>query len=144
MVPKGQAGFRPNCCILDQVALFTEDIEASFNKKLKAGAVPVTFSAAYDTLYHRGLTLKLLKTIPSKEMIRGIMGMILHRHFHVHIEKSKSCCQTLLHGVSLGSVIAPALFNLYTYDMLTTVLRKYIYADDIAVMASDKCFTVVE
>ena len=31
-------------------------------------------------------------------------------------------------------VIVPATFNLYTYDIPTTVSRKYIYADDIAMM----------
>ena len=43
-----------------------------------------------------------------------------------------------------GSVIAPALFNLYAYDIPATFSRKHIYADDIAMIASDKSFRVVE
>ena len=37
VLPEEQAGFRPSRCTLDQVALLTEDIEASFDKKLKVG-----------------------------------------------------------------------------------------------------------
>ena len=77
-------------------------------------------------------------------MLRTIMGMISQRRFHIHIGKSKLRCRTLLSGVPQGSVIAPALFNQCTYDIPTTVSRKYIYADGIAIMTSDKCFTVVE
>ena len=73
-------------------------------------------------------------------MIRVIMGMVSQRRFHVHIGKSKSRCRTLLNGVLQGSVIAPALYNIPT----TVYKRKYMYADEILVMESDKCFTVVK
>ena len=144
MLPKVQASFWPNSHTADQVALLTEDTEASFDRNLKAGVVLVNLWAAYDTVWHCGLTLKLLKTIPSKEMVRVTMGMILQHHFHVHIRKSKSHCQTLLNGVLQGPVIVLALFNLYIYDAPTTVSRKYIYVNDIAMMPGDKCLTVVE
>ena len=144
VLPEEQVGFRPNRCTLDQVALFTEDNEASFDKKLKSGVVFLNLSAAYDTVWYRGLTLKLLRTTPSKEMVRGLIGMISQRHFHVDVGKSESSCRTLLSGVPQGSVIAPSLFSLYDYNFLTTLSGKYIYADDIAMMASDNCFAVVE
>jgi len=54
----------------------TEDIEASFDKKLKTGIALVDLPAAYDSVEHRGLTLKLLRTIPSKEMVHVINSMI--------------------------------------------------------------------
>ena len=66
VLPKEQAGFRPKRCTLDQVTLLTEDIEISVNKKQEVGLVLVNLSTAYDTVWHRGLTLKLLRTIPSK------------------------------------------------------------------------------
>jgi len=82
VLPEEQAGFRQNCCTLDQVALLTEDIEVnSFDKKLKTGVVLVDLSAAYDTVWHRRLTLKLLRTILSKEMIRVIISMISKHGF---------------------------------------------------------------
>ena len=93
VLPKEQAGFRPNHYTLDQVSL----LQPSFDKKLKTGVVLVDLSAAYDTICHCGLTLKLLKTI--LEMVRTIIGMISQCHFYVHIGKSKSRCRTLLNGV---------------------------------------------
>ena len=68
-----QAGFRPNRGTLDQVALLTENIESAFSKNMKAGTFLVDLSAAYDTVWHRGLTLKLLQIIPSKDIVRMIM-----------------------------------------------------------------------
>ena len=144
VLPEEQAGFRPNRCTLDQAALLTEDTEASFDKKLKAGIVFVNLSVAYNIVWHRGLTLKLLKTIPSKEMVRAIMGMISQCRFHVHIGKSESHCPTLLNGVPQGSVIVSTLISMYTYDIPTTVPRNYIYAGGISTMARGKCFTVFE
>ena len=68
-------------------------------------------------------------------MVWAIMSIISQHHFHVHIGKSKSRCRALLDGVPQSLVIVPATFNLYTYDIPTTVSRKYIYADDIAMVA---------
>ena len=144
VLPKEQAGFRQGYCTLDQVALLTEDIEISFDKRLKSGIVLVDLSAAYDIVWHRGLTLKLLRTIPSKEMVQVIMSMISQRRFHVHMREEKSRCRTLTNGVPQGSVIAPALFNLYTYDIPHMISNKYVYADDIALLHSDKQFQVIE
>jgi len=58
LLPKQQAGFRHGRSSVDQVTLLTQDIEDSFSAK-KAGAVFVDLTAAYDTVWHRGLTCKL-------------------------------------------------------------------------------------
>ena len=104
----------------------------------------VDLSAAYDTVWLRGLTLKLLRILPSKEMVRVIMSMISQRRFHVHIGGKKSRCRTLLNGVPQGCVIAPLLFNLYTHDIPPTTSKKYIYADDIALKTFHKDFPEIE
>ena len=104
----------------------------------------VVLSAVYDTVWHRGLTLKLLKTLPSEEMVRVIMSLISQRRFHVHIGGKKSRCRTLLNGVPQGSVIAPLLFNLYTHDIAPTTSQKYIYADNTALKTCHKDFPEIE
>ena len=76
VLPKKQKGFHPCRSSYDQVVSLTEDIEYAFDKKLKAGVVFVDLSAAYDTVWLRGLTLKLLRILPSKEMAHVIMSMI--------------------------------------------------------------------
>ena len=77
-------------------------------------------------------------------MVRVIMSMLSQRRFHVHIGGKKSRCRTLINGVPQGSVIAPLLFNLYTHDMPTTISKKYIYADDLALKSSHKDFPDIE
>ena len=62
LFPKEQARFRHGKSTVDQVVLHTQSIEDSFEAKRKAGAVFVDLAAAYDTVWHRGLTCKQLNT----------------------------------------------------------------------------------
>ena len=61
---------------VDQVVLLTQNIEDSFEAKNKAGAVFVDLTAAYDTVWHRGLTCKLLRLLTDKYMVRMIMELV--------------------------------------------------------------------
>ena len=58
-IPVEQAGFRPgrNCC--DQVLSLTSFIENGFDKNEKTSAAFVDLSAAYDTVWRKGLLWKL-------------------------------------------------------------------------------------
>lgn len=51
--------------------------------------------------------------------------MLSNRLFKVIISESKQ--KTLNNGQRQGSVLAPLLFNLYTYDIPPTDCGKYIY-----------------
>ena len=75
LLPKEQAGFRHGKSTVDQVVLLTHNIEDSFDAKKKAGAVFFDLTAAYDTIWHRDLTCKLLKLLPDKHMVRIIMEL---------------------------------------------------------------------
>ena len=68
-----QACFRRGRSTVDQVTLLTQDIEDSFQHNEKAGVVFVDLTAAYDTVWHRGLHLKLLTIIPDRHMLGFIM-----------------------------------------------------------------------
>ena len=65
-LPREQAGFRRGRSTVDQVTLLTQDIEDSFQNNEKAGVVFLDLTAAYDTVWHRGLHLKLLRIIPDR------------------------------------------------------------------------------
>ena len=53
---------------MDQTVLLTQNIEDLFETKKKTGAVFVNLTAAYDTVWHRGLTCKFLRLLPDKHM----------------------------------------------------------------------------
>ena len=137
LLPKDQAGFRRGKSTVDQVVLLTQNIEDSFEAKKKAGAVFIDLTAAYDTVWHRGLTCKLLRLLPDKHMVKMIMELVRNRSFTLTTGDSKpSRLRRLKNGVPQGSVLAPLLFNIYTYDLPSMISRKFAYADDLALLHS--------
>ena len=139
LFPKEQAEFRRGKSTVDQVVLLTQNIEDSFEAKKKAGAVFIDLTAAYDTVWHRGLTCKLLRLLPDKHMIRMIMELVRNRSFTLTTGDSKqSRLRRLKNGVPQGSVLAPLLFNIYTYDLPSMISRKFAYADDLALLHSSE------
>ena len=89
LLPKEQAGFRRRKSIVDQVVLLTQNIEDSFEAKKKASAVFVDLTAAYDTVWHRGITCKLLRLLPDKHMVKMIMELVQNRNFTLTTGDSK-------------------------------------------------------
>ena len=80
-LPEEQAGFRRGRCTTHQVVKLTNDIEDSFEKGNKAGMILVDLTAAYDTVWHQGLTLKLLHKIPDRHMVGFLTNILANRTF---------------------------------------------------------------
>ena len=70
-------------------------------------------------------------------MVRMIMELVRNRSFTLTTGDSKrSRLRRLKNGVQQGSVLAPLLFNIYVYDLPSTVSRRYAYADDLVLLYS--------
>ena len=70
-------------------------------------------------------------------MVKMIMELVRNRSFTLITGDSKqSRLRRLKNGVSQGSVLAPLLFNIYTYDLPSMISRKFAYADDLALLHS--------
>ena len=138
LLPKKQAGFRRGKSTVDQVVLLTKNIEDSFEAKKKAGAVFVNLTDAYDTVWHRGLICKLLRLLPDKHIVRIIMELVRHQSFTITStgDSKQRRLRRLKNGVPQGTVLAPLLFNIYTYDLPSMISRKFAYADDLALLHS--------
>ena len=123
--------------MVNQIVLLIQNIENFFEAKKKAGAILVNFTAAYDIFWHRGLTCKLLRLLPDKYMVRMIMDLVQNRSFTlVTIDSKQSRLRRLKNGVPQGSVLAPLLFNIYTYDLPSMIFRNFAYVDDLALLHS--------
>ena len=71
-----QAGFRPGRSCCDQLLNLTQYIEDGFETKQITGAVFVDLTAAYDTVNHRILLLKIAKVIKNKRIVRIIESLL--------------------------------------------------------------------
>ena len=135
LLPKEQAGFRRGKSTVDQVVLLTQNIEDSFEAKKKAGAVFVDLTAAYDSVWHRGLTCKLLRLLPDKHTVRMIMELVRNWNFTLTTGDSKqNRLRRLKNGVPQGLVLAPLLFNIYTYGFPSMISRKFAYANNLVII----------
>ena len=70
-------------------------------------------------------------------MVNMIMQLVRNQSFTLTTGDSKqSRLRRLKNCVPQGSVLAPLLFNIYTYDLLSIISRKFAYADDLALLHS--------
>ena len=131
----------------DQVVLLTQNIEDFFEAKKKTGAVFVDLTAAYDTVWHCGLTCKLLRLLPDKHMVQMIMKLVRNKSFNQTTGDSKpNKLRRLKNGLPQELVLASLLFNIYIYDydLPSINSKKYAYADDLAILHSSGDWKVLE
>ena len=104
----------------------------------------VDLTAAFNTVWHCGLTCKLLQWLPDRHMAHMTMEMVGNRSFTLTTGNGKrSRLRRLRNGVPQGSVLWRPFSSTYISDLPTTVSRKNTYADDLAIMNADgDCQTV--
>ncbi|KAJ2950833.1 hypothetical protein O0L34_g9105 [Tuta absoluta] len=138
IIPTEQAGFRPNRSCCDQVLALTTHLEHGFENNMKSSAAFIDLTAAYDTVWRRGLLYKFLKVIPSVKLYNLLTDALTNRTFQVSLGEHVSNRKKLNNGLPQGSVLAPLLFNLYIHDLPDTISRKFGYADDLALVVQSK------
>jgi hypothetical protein len=143
-LPIEQAGFRKNrnCC--DQALALATHIENWFQRQQKSGAVFLDLYSAYDTVWKRGLILKLAKILKCRTTVRLIDNILSNRKFRVSFSGKESHYKRLQNGLSQGSVPSPQLFNAYIADITETSSRKFMYEDDVALVTQARSFAELE
>ena len=77
----------------------------------------------------------LLRLLPDKYMVKMIMELVRNRSFTLTTDDSKqSRLRRLKKGFPQGSIWAPLLFDIYTYDLPSMISRNFAYADDLALL----------
>ena len=120
LLSKEQAGFRRVRSTVDQTVLLTQSIEDSFEAKKKAGAGFINLTAAYDTVWHRSLTCKLLRPLPHKHMVQMIMELFHNRSFTLTTgDRKQNRLRRFRNGLPQGSVWSPS-FSTSTHTICLT------------------------
>ena len=137
-----QAGFRPGRSTTDQIVYLTQSISDGFHGS-KPGArtvlATVDFSRAFDSVWHSALFHKLLASGLPPCFVRWTQSFLADRRARVSFRNGTSDSFRIRCGVPQGSVLGPALFNLFINDLSSTLptdVRFSLYADDLAIWAS--------
>ena len=64
-----QTGFRPGRSTQDQVLALTTYLENGYQREDKTGVVCLDLTAAYDTVWHTGMLVKLSKVLPCRASV---------------------------------------------------------------------------
>ena len=140
-----QAGFRPGRSCCSQVLNLTQFIEEGFENRQITWAVFVDLTAAYDTVNHRSLLLKVAQMTQNSTIVRIIGSLLENRSFYVEMDGRKSRWRNQRNGLPQGSVLAPLLFNIYTNDLPQLQdTRRFIYADDLCIATQSRSFKTIE
>ena len=130
LLPAELAKFRRGRSTVDQAVLLIQNFKDCFEAKRKPGVVFVNLTEAYDTVWHREHTCKLLRLLPDKHVIRMIMELVQNRSFIFTTGGGKqSMLRRQKNGVRHGSVLAHLFCNIYTYDLSNTSLFLFIKLD---------------
>ena len=140
-----QAGFRAGKSCCGQVLNLTQYIEDGYEKGKITGTVFVDLSAAYDTINHRKLILKVAKMVNNSNTVGIIRSILVNRRFFVEMDGKRSRWRNQKNGLPQGSVLSPVLFNIYTNDIpCFDLVRRFIYADDLCIAAQADTFEELE
>lgn len=141
LLAKSQYGFRKGKSTMDSLSIITTDIRLSFSRNESVVGAFLDITAAYDNVQLPLLRNKLHELRIPKKLSNFIMNLLTERFlFFRCCDPSVSSPRIIWRGLPQGSVLSPILYNLYTYDLETSIgyCRILQYADDILIYSSHK------
>ena len=136
----GQFGFRPGLSTTLQLARLAESVKRNFDEKRLTGAVFLGVAKAFDSVWIKGLLLKLTILEFPSYLVKLITSYLHSRTFVAAFQAATSSCRLMRAGVAQGGVISPVLFSLYVNNIPTPSphIELAQYADDTPLVATSK------
>lgn len=111
-----QTGFRPRKSCTGQILNLTPIIEKGFEARKITDTVFIDLTNAYDTINPRIITYKLYKITRDLRSVKLIEDLLTNRKFFFNHNEKKNRWKNFKNGLLQGSVLAPTMFNVNTYD----------------------------
>ena len=130
-------GFRRGRSTLDALHLLKNDIRRAVEQRQFSVVVFLDLQAAFDSVWHQGLTYKLGKLNISRQLLIWLSTYLEGRTSRVRVGAKLSEPRPVLVGVPQGAVLSPTLFNVMLSDIPTcTVVHLIGYADNLTLVTS--------
>ena len=123
-----------------------EEWKEKLYKRLFARAVPMDLSKAFDCIPHELLIAKLNVYSFDRKSFVFFYSYLKRRKQCVNVKNIQSTFQTLLSGVSQGSILGPLLFNIFIGYLIGFIKKSSLYnlADDNTITAFAKDITLLK
>lgn len=139
LIPQYQFGFREGHSTTHQIVRVRNYIQNNFRQHKSSGLLLMDLSNAFNTVWHKGLILKLDNAGFPKYLTKLIQSFLDSRILKVRVGKDFSEEAVLPAGVPQGSALSPTLFNIYMHDISTHPSCMIAqYADDVLMATTNK------
>ena len=142
-----QAGFRKARSTEDQVLKVTQAVADGFQKLDRTVMVFVDFTRAFDKTWRVGLLHKLIDMGLPRCYTAWIRAFLTDRQACVRYNSQRGKFRCFREGTPQGAVNSPLLFLTYINDITDHFppgVRTSLFADDLAIWASDRSIDVAE
>ncbi|GFT62960.1 RNA-directed DNA polymerase from mobile element jockey [Trichonephila clavipes] len=137
IIPDFQHGFRSQTSTQHQLLRATNLIVNGFNNKTYTVGLFLDVKKAFDRMWHDGLIYKLILFKFPTYLIKIIHSYLDNRTFNVKLNNVLSSQRPILASTPQGSILSPALCNIYTSDFPTdNNMTVCLFADDAALLCT--------
>lgn len=147
-IANSQYGFRKSKSTIDNLAILTTDIRLAFSRDEDIVAAFLDIAAAYDNVNISILQRKLLELQVPTLLIHFIINLLSCRYISLFVQKDGNTTElkrTVFKGLPQGSVLSPLLYNIYTYDLESSLyshINVLQYADDLLFYSVNKSIDI--
>ena len=139
VVPPQQFGFKRGHSTNHQLARLTRNVKNSLNRGESAGMILLDVEKAYDSVWQDAILHKMKLAEFPTYILKLLNSFLKQRSFQVAVDGVLSRRQQIPFGVPQGAVLSPALYNIFTSDLvMVNGVEYYLFADDTGFVAADK------